>query len=89
MTEEVAELVESQKTEDLTPIELPGVELPKCEIHTFVFLGSAREKEKVKGESRIVKWKRTDTFYCRHCLSYTYMTRQQDSEKIPYWFRKE
>ncbi len=89
MVAEEAELVEAAKSEDLTPIELPGVELPKCEVHTFVFLGSAREKEKIKGENRALQWKRTDTFYCQHCLSYTYMTRQQEGEKIPYWFRKE
>ena len=89
MVEEMATLEEAMKSEDLVPVEVPGVELPKCEVHTFIFLGSAREKDKVKGEPRVSSWKRTDTFYCQHCLSYTYMTRQQNSEKMPYWFRKE
>ncbi len=87
MEAEEATLEKAAETGDLTPVEMPAVSLPKCEVHTFIFLGSAREKEKIKGA--ISKWKRTDTFYCQHCLSYTYMTRQQEGEKMPYWFRKE
>lgn len=87
--EEEATLEKAAETGGLTPIEMPQVNLPKCEVHTFVFLGSAREKERIKGQGQLTKWKRTDTFFCQHCLSYTYMTRQQEGEFMPYWFRKE
>lgn len=69
-----------------------AIDLPDCEIHDFVFLRSAKTKEKIKKAEQgapSTLWVRIDTFYCQHCLRYTTMARQEPADRPPSWYRDD
>jgi hypothetical protein len=68
----------------------PEVALPDCEVHTFIFLRTAKTKSKNRseeGDKNLNHWHRMDTFYCQHCLRYSTMERNEDAPAMPAWYK--
>lgn len=57
---------------------------PECEVHTFMFLRTAKIRGHKSPEGQ--RYRRVDTFFCRNCLRYTTVARDETAKIQPEWF---